>query len=182
MPALALLAACGGSETGGSSFAQLSSSGINLVQKYGDADPTAPAAMPTGSATYNGVAAYSTDYSMPENIVNYADTLSKVQLNANFNSSTLSGKAYDFVTNEPGYTIAGELQVNGIINSNTFTAGIGGTLMETYQGVSVPVGWTGNIAGGFVGTNAQGLVGLGTAVSTGIYGGVTANTVFGAER
>jgi hypothetical protein len=183
--AVLALAACGGSSTGGSgsSFQQLSTSGINLISQYGNAQATAPASMPVGTATYRGVAAYSTLYSNPVDIVQFAETLSEVELVANFDTSGLSGRAFNFRYIDPAITVSGELQVTGSISSNTFNANINGTLVESYQGASLPVNWNGSVTGDFVGNNADAIVGTGSAIGdAGIFGSVTANTVFGAAR
>ena len=88
---LLVLAACGGGSTGGSSFEQLSTKGLNLVSEYGSAPVTQVSSMPTGTATYRGVAAFSSETSNPNQIIQTARTVSEIEITADFSDSTLSG-------------------------------------------------------------------------------------------
>lgn len=170
--AVLALAACGGSSTSGSgsSFEQLSTRGLDLITQYGSANLTPVGSMPTGSATYNGVAAYSTQTSNPSQIIQMARTVSQVQITANFDNSTISGKAHNFQVSQAGLPVtgmSGELLItNGAINQNQLTANIAGTLTETGPGFAIPVSYNGTISGDFIGNNADAIVGSGTAVGT----------------
>lgn len=191
---LPLVAACGGGSTGGSSFSQLAAEGDRLVTLYGNATPTNPASMPVGTATYRGVAAYSSSTSDPSRIVETARTVSALELTANFDADTINGRAYNFQVNEPalpGITMSGQLDIsNGIISGNGLQANISGVLTERYQNISLPVTYNGTLSGAFVGSNAQAIAGTGAAIGTfdgRAYGGsanetVTSYAVFGAER
>jgi hypothetical protein len=172
--ATSLLSGCGGSSTGGgggstggggTSYEQLATTGANFIAQYGDSSLTAPASMPTGTATYRGVAALSTDYSEPEDIIQNAGTLSELELIANFGTSALNGRLYNFQEDDPEYSLSGELQVSGTIVSNGFTATINGTLTESFLGDTSSVDVTGDMAGVFVGSSANALLGLGTVTA-----------------
>lgn len=190
------LAACGGSSTGGSgsSFEQLSTRGLDLISQYDNASATAPSSMPTGSATYRGVAAYSSSTSDPNQIIQTARTVSEIELAADFDSSTINGRAHNFKVSDPalpGITMGGEIQIsNGEINGNQLTANASGTLTERFQNVAIPVSYGGTLTGSFVGDSAEAIVGSGTAVGTADmrpFGGPenfsqTVNIIWGAER
>lgn len=183
--AVVTLSACGGSSTGGgqSSFEQLSAEGTDLIARYGNAPTTALSAMPTGTATYSGYAAYSTQFSSPADIVQFAETLSEVELTANFDTSALNGRAFNFRYVDPAYQVSGDLAIAGNITGNSFDASISGTLTESFEGASLPVNWNGNLSGEFVGSNADALRGTGTATGdAGLFGTFPASAVFGAER
>lgn len=179
------ISACGGSSTsGGPSFETLSTSGSALLEQYGNAAPTGVDNMPiTGTATYRGVAAYSSDSSDPVYIAQYADTLSELELNANFGTSTISGRAYNFKTNVPGVSIDGQVNVNGTISGNTFDADLSGSTVESNEAITANLNYTGTAQGEFVGTDAQAVRGTGTATGdAGILGSYTVYMLWGAER
>lgn len=181
-----LLSACGGSSTGVSSFEALSSRGQALLSQYGSAPVTDVANMPTtGTATYRGVAAYSSDYSSPVNIAQYATTVSDIELTANFANSTISGRADNFQQRvDPNISMSGQVDVvNGTISGNTFSAALSGTINESGYGLTVPVNYSGSVNGEFVGSGAEAVRGTGTAVGdAGVYGQQTVYTVWGAVR
>lgn len=181
-----LLSACGGASTGGSSFEALSSRGQALLSQYGTAPVTNVANMPTtDNATYRGVAAYSSDYSSPIDIAQYATTVSDVELTANFANSTITGHVDNFQQRvDPNISMSGRVDVvNGTISGNTFNAGLSGTVTESGYGLTIPVNYTGSVNGEFVGSGAESVRGTGTAVGdAGIYGQQTVYTLWGAVR
>lgn len=192
--AVMTLTACGGSSTGGSSFEQISSTGLNLISDYGNTPVTPVLSMPIGTATYRGAAAFSTETSDPNQIIQTARTVSEVEVIANFSSSTISGRAFNFKFSDPtlpDITMSGELAItNGVISQNQLTANLSGTLTENTLNMTLPVTYNGTIAGSFVGDNAVAALGTGTAVGTADlspFGGSsnfsqTAYAVWGVER
>ena len=191
---LLALAACGGGSTGGSSFEQLSTKGLNLVSEYGSAPVTQVSSMPTGTATYRGVAAFSSETSNPNQIIQTARTVSEIEITADFSASTLSGRAYNFKVSEPtlpDITMSGEVAItNGVISQNQLTADISGTLVERASNIILPVTYNGTVTGNFVGDNAEAAIGTGSAVGSADlspYGGSanftqTTNIVWGTEK
>lgn len=193
-----LLAACGGSSTGSNSFETIASEGRSLVAQYGAAEATDPANMPTtGTATYNGAAAYSSDYSSAVNIAQYAETVSDVTLTADFANSTVTGTADNFHTvATPNVTLNGSLSLNGTITGNTFSTDLSGTVTETitgltgaeaaYNGTQVPVTYTGSTNGEFVGSSAEAFRATGTGNGTATFLGENlsqnVNAVFGGVQ
>ena len=176
------LTACGGgsSSSSNNSVDDLSESGIELIERLALLPETDTLDMPvSGTARYDGYAAYSSSTSDPVRIVSDPDTLSEVQLTANFGSSTISGSATNFQSYE-GVDIDGALAItNGTIVDATLTADIGGTLTED----GVNVSYDGEIQGGFLGEDAEAIAGTGYADASvlGTFVG-TGYAVFGAER
>ena len=140
--------------------------------------------MPTsGTATYQGAAAYSSTYSTAAGLAAYATTVSDVELLADFANSTISGTADNFKTSVAGVSLSGGMNVNGSITNNTFSAAVAGTVTESGANLTVPVAYSGSVNGEFVGANAEGLRGLGSATGdAGIYGSQNVYVLFGAER
>lgn len=179
------LSACGGSGTsGGPSFNTLSSSGNRLIDQYGTAAETDVANMPTsGSATYKGVAAYSSDYSDAASILEYAGTLSELELTADFANSSISGRSYNFKNLDATTTVEGQINVSGAITGNTFNATVSGNTEESYLNQSANVSYDGTASGEFVGTDAEAIRGTGSVTGdAGIYGTYPVWFVWGVER
>lgn len=179
---MTLLSACGGSGGSGNpsvkykSFVDMAQEGQTLIGKYWSAGLTPFANMPTnGKATYTGVAAYS-DVLNAKYIVENAEVVSKVTLNADFAADEISGKLDNFRDYE-NKAIAGAVDIkNGKIQGNTIKADLSGQINVTGQGNSSV---NGSLAGGFAGPNADAIIGgLNADVSNvgEIYG------VFGAEK
>ena len=182
---IAILSGCGGGGSGGATFESISTQGQSLLATYGTAPVTDVANMPSsGTATYSGTAAYSLDYSTAAGIAQNATSVSDVSLVADFASSTMSGSATNFKAYDPNISLDGKINVNGVITGNEFLAGVTGTVTETGYGLKIPVGYSGTVAGEFVGNNADAIRGLGTATADlGIYGSdLTVNVLWGAER
>lgn len=193
-----LLTACGGSSTGSSSFETIVSEGRAILDQYGAAAATDPANMPTtGTATYNGAAAYSSDYSSAADIVQYAETVSDVTLTADFANSTVTGTADNFHTvSTPNVTLSGSLSLNGTISGNSFSTDLNGTVTETltgltgaqaaYNGTQVPFTYTGSTSGVFVGSAAEAFLAVGTGTGTATFLGEniseTVNAAFGGVQ
>lgn len=181
-----LLAACGGGSDG-PSFNSLANEGNALISRHFEAAPTV--LMPeTGSASYNGVAAYSVFYSDPIDILTDPDSLSEMQMTANFGSNTLSGRAYNFRSYDETISMSGELSItNGSISGNSFTADVGGTIREIGDGFDITGDYYGSLNGEFYGEAAEALFGFGTATGTprppydGL-GSLEVNSVFIAEQ
>ena len=184
------LSACGGSSTSSSgsltnaSFETLAQSGRSLIAEYGSASPTDVANMPTsGAATYRGVAAYSASFSNPVDIVAYAETVSALEVTADFASSTVSGQATNFQYFDPSVDLNGQINLNGTITGNRFNASLSGSITESAGGITATGNYTGSASGDFVGASAEGLRGTGVATGDyGLFGTESVYTVFGAER
>jgi hypothetical protein len=192
------LTACGGSSTGSSSFEAIASEGRSLIAQYGAAPTTDIANMPTtGTATYNGAAAYSTQYSSAVDISQYATTVSDVTLTADFANSTVTGTADNFHTvSTPNVTLDGSLSLNGNIIGDTFATNLNGTVTETItgltgaqaslNGIQIPVSYTGSTNGEFVGSSAEAFRATGTGTGTATYLGeplsLTVNAFFGGVQ
>jgi hypothetical protein len=183
---LASLSACGGSGTsGGPSFSSLSSTGQSILSQYGSAPTTDVANMPqSGTATYRGVAAYSGDSSDPAYLAAHAQTLSQLELNADFGTSSISGRAYNFKTIRPGASVNGQIDINGTITGNTINATLTGSTQESFESIQdYTVNYSGNVQGEFVGSGAEAIRGTGSAIGdAGILGSATIYTLWGAER
>ena len=137
------------------------------MTEYGTAPATAVDDMPnTNSTMYRGIAAYSSEYSDPADIAQYAETLSQLELNANFATSSMTGRAYNFKSVDPNITIDGQIDVTGTISGNTFAADVDGTTKEAAYGQSGNVTYNGTVNGEFVGSNAQAVRGSGYAVGS----------------
>lgn len=181
-----LLAACGGGSSG-PSFDSLASEGNAIISRHIEAVPT-PVMPVTGTATYDGVAAYSVFYTDPLDILSDPDTLSELQMTANFGSNTLTGRAYNFRSYDPTTNMSGELSItNGVISGNGFNADVGGTIRETGSGFDITADYVGSLSGDFYGGNADAVSGFGTATGTprapyDYLGSLDVNSVFIAER
>lgn len=164
-----LLSACLGSggsgvaSTSGSvegsapNFEQMASDGRAMLQNLENTDETPVAAMPTtGTATYNGVAAFG-DSADPEYLAENADILGRLQMEANFASETISGQIDNIRhINDPEQPAAGSVQIsNGTIDNNAFTADMSGHLIVENEEIVV----TGEMAGDFLGDDAEVLAG-----------------------
>jgi hypothetical protein len=177
------LSACG---SGGSvenipvTFASLSSEGLAITNRLFELDITPIANMPiSGSSSFSGVGAYSASETDLERVIMNPDTVSKVDFNANFARSTLTGKAHDFRSADGG-EVSGVLNItNGNITDNVFDADISGTLNNR----GVPVDYSGDVIGAFGGNNAGFLAGNGSATGTSAgYQPQTITAVFAAEK
>ncbi len=158
------LSACGGSDQNTPiNFASLSSDfrAISVAQRSLDITPIAN--MPTsGSSSFSGVGAYSVSETNPNMILDNPDILSKVDFNADFARSTLTGKAHDF-RSANGEEVSGVLNItNGKITDNIFDADINGTINNR----DVPVNYSGEAFGLFGGSNAGAIRGGGRATGT----------------
>lgn len=176
---LSLMSACSSSSNGNASFDQLAAEGQNLLAKYDDTSVTPESAMPTvGTATYNGVAAFS-DRADADYISNNAEAVASLRLQANFGDSTIGGKMDNFVDYE-NTSASGSVQIiNGTISENVFAANLDGDL--NIEGQVVPV--SGDMAGAFLGANANAVAGFIEAdLALGGYGTETLYGVFGAEK
>jgi len=177
--AIAALAvsACSSSNSGGSrSFDQLAEEGQALITKYENEDVTPTSNVPTaGNATYNGVAAFGTTQSFD---VQNAEALAAVSLEADFAANSISGTIDNFVDFD-GERAPGSVAVtNGTIAGNAIEADLSGDL--TIEGTSIAVG--GDLAGNFVGANAEAIIGDIEADLTGPGGSETIFGVFGVEQ
>lgn len=129
----------------------------------------------TGTATYKGAAAFGTTQNFD---VQQAEALAAVRLEADFAASSISGTIDNFVDSS-GERAAGSVAVtNGTIAGNGIAADLDGNL--TIEGTSIDVG--GDMAGNFVGANADAIVGDIEADLTGPGGTETIFGVFGAEQ
>ncbi|AZQ69486.1 hypothetical protein EF888_21440 [Silicimonas algicola] len=175
------LAACGGGSGGGGAetFDQLASRGNGLIAEYWETSltETMPA---SGTANYRGIAAHSSFYTNPEDIVADPDSLSNVEVTANFSTSSMGGVTNNFRVPGNSYPISGSLAItNGIISGSEFIADVSGTLTED----GIPVMYDGIVAGGFLGTGAQALAGFGiTDATVAGLGTFEVNSVFIAEQ
>ena len=126
--------------------------------------------MPTsGSATYNGVAAYGQTQDFDQ-ILENPETMSTVTLQANFASDSVSGQLGNFRDYENN-ALAGSVSLNnGSIAGNSISADLSGNVD------SIPV--AGALQAGFVGPDAEAVVGTIEAD----YGGKPIYGIFGAER
>lgn len=181
----ALLSACGGGITsGGPSFDALGLSGQNFIDQYASVAVTDMENMPnSGTATYKGVAAYSSDYSDPDSIIAHAGSLSELELIADFTKSSISGRVYNFKNIDATANVEGQLEVNGLISGNNFTATVNGTTTETYLGDSAVVSYDGSASGNFIGTDSGAIRGTGSVVANaGAKGSGLVWFVWGAEN
>ena len=193
-----LLAACGGSSTGSNSFETIASEGRSFIAQYGTAATTDPANMPTtGTATYNGTAAYSTEYSSAVDIIQLGTTVSDVTLTADFANSTVTGTVDNFHTiSTPNVVLNGSLSLDGNITGSTFSTNLNGTITETltgltgsqasFNGTQLPVSYTGTTNGVFIGSGAEAFRATGTGNGTATLMGQTltqsVNAVFGGVQ
>lgn len=124
-----------------------------------DTPVTTPLQMPLrGEATYDGAALYSSVDTFTNDIINNPTSASRVQLTADFGSSEIGGRLYDFRAADPNITMNGDLTVaNGEIISNLFNGTIQGTV--TVNGT--PLSYTGGeVVGNFLGSQADAVSGL----------------------
>jgi hypothetical protein len=175
---LSLMSACSSSSSGNQSFDQLATKGQNIITKYEDADLTPESEMPTvGTATYNGVAAFSS-VADAEYIAENADAVAALRLEANFGDSTIGGKMDNFVDYD-NVRAPGSVQVtNGTISGNAFNADLDGDI--TIEGEAVTV--SGDMAGGFLGADANAVAGAIQADLSSGGGTETLYGIFGAEK
>ncbi len=155
----------GGGSIGGDAptFEELAIEAADLVDTYDDVNRALPSDMPTsGSARYDGVAAFSSTAVNPDTIVTDPDSLASVTMTADFTSSDISGRVYDFQSAQD-VDIDGELVITeGTIDGAGFSADVGGSLTED----GVDVSYDGSIVGGFLGEDAEAIEGYGAAVAT----------------
>ena len=92
------LSACFGSD----SADDLADQGEDLAEKYLNEQPTPIDAMPTeGTATYNGIAGFVQGSGVSaQTIAEGAEIVSKIELQADFGASTISGTLSDFEATE----------------------------------------------------------------------------------
>ena len=179
MAILSLISACSSSSGGKQSFDEIATKGQNIIEKYEDADVTPVSAMPTsGTATYNGVAAFS-DVPDAAYIAENAEAIAALRLEANFEDSTIGGEMDNFVDYDNDRA-QGSVQItNGTISGNTFGADLDGDL--TVDGDTATV--SGNMEGAFVGADASAVAGALQADLSDSGGlGMTLYGVFGAEN
>lgn len=133
--------------------------GDRLAAKYGSSSLTQVGRVPaSGTATYDGVAVY-----------NDGQMVSDAQLRANFGTDRITANMTNF-TYYTGQTLSGSLNMtDGRITGNRFAGTVNGTV--TGPGGSGTI--IGDLDGGFVGSTAQGAVGL---IDAQLY------TTFGNER
>jgi len=175
---LSLMSACSSSSGGNQSFDQLATKGQNIIEEYGNADVTPESAMPTaGTATYNGVAAFS-DVPSESYIAENAEAVAALRLEANFGDSTIGGKMDNFVDYNNVHA-PGSVQItNGTISGNTFNANLDGDI--TIEGEAVSV--SGDMGGGFLGADANAVAGAIRADLSSGLGTATLYGIFGAEK
>lgn len=160
----------------------LTSDGYDLIARFQTESATSAATMPsTGSATFEGVAAYSSTGGTVQDVIDNASSVSEVTMNANFGTSRISGTANNFrptqLTNVD--QLSGQLNLEGVITGTEFSGTVQGRITED----GTPVDYGGSIDGSFLGDGALGLVGAGsaTAAVNGVYVG-TAYGVWLAEQ
>ena len=170
---LSTLSACGGGG-GGTSFSSLSQTGTDMIVKYYNAPATSVSNMPTGSAKYQGVAAFNSSPIIDSTFIATADPLAKLTLTADFNSDSISGAVTGIKTYD-GSPASGTVNIRGgTISGNTFLATADGVIY--LEGVAAPVNAL--VDGVFVGTNAEGVFGT----SAGTFGGQTFYGAYIAEK
>jgi len=170
---LTVLAGCGGSGDGGavnpvqhSRFDQTYLSGAIVINQYND-NLTAPSAMPTGTASYEGAVLINSgalslpDFNSPwydsqfNSAKNSADIVGKVNLNANFDTNSLTG-IITGVSSSLGQNASGTVLIaGGVISGNSLNASLGGSL--TSLGASGSV--TGSMTARFHGDNGAAVIG-----------------------
>ena len=165
-----LLNACGGGGgAGGISFASLEQSGADLIVKHYYQPATPLSRMPSGSATFTGVAAFNnTNVASVNDFISTADPLAKLTLYANFSSNSISGSVTD-IKSWNGSATSGSVTIsNGRISGNTFLADANGVVF--YEGSAAAVNAA--VDGVFLGYNAEAVFGssVGTFGSQPFYG------------
>jgi hypothetical protein len=147
------LSACGGSSLG--AFDQKLERGNALVAKYAETERTPTEAMPTtGSATYEGVAAYSSvEPDSEEALIANPEYLSNVRLTATFtdDGGSIDGDLSDFITAENEVVDGGVHVTNGTISGTNFSADLSGNL--ALGGTTGVV--DGGMSGSFFGDDAE---------------------------
>lgn len=150
LPALALLTACssggdGGNSAGSVSFADMAGQANALLTRVEDYDLTPVADMPTDiKATYRGVAGFS-DVADADYIVENAEIMSEVEMNADFRTGSVTGELSNFRYYDND-RIDGTVAIrNGSINGNDLRADLSGNL--NYGEGTERV--TGDLAGSF---------------------------------
>lgn len=172
--AIALLAACGGSSTGGSSFEQLAQRGTDLIVKHYYSNETPVNRLPVGAVTYRGVASFNNSPIINENFLATADPLATIRLDLNVAANTVSGEVTN-ITSFDGSPASGTVTIsNGNFAGNTFIADTRGTVF--YQGQAATV--NGRMDGIFIGANGEAVFGT----SAGTFGGRPFYGAYIAER
>jgi hypothetical protein len=175
-----LVSACSGSSNVSSdSFDQLATRGGGLISEFEDAGFTTEAQMPmTGTATYRGVAAFGLDAD-PDVIIETAEILSNLTLNANFASGAIDSSMTNFRDLQNNVGTGGLDISNGTIIGSQFTADIGGNVALGGESVQI----AGEMLGDFVGSGAEYLEGFIKAdADFGLTGTEVIIGVFGASR
>ena len=174
LPAILALSACGGGGGGGTDFATRGVQAANLLADYGNAPLTQTANMPTGTFNYTGVAGFTDGTQSADFIAQNAGTAADVNLQANFDESTIAGSFTNFIT-ENNVRGTGQIDLrNGTITGNTFNANATGKV--NYNGTDLVA--QGVVNGGFVGNSADAMFGR----VDGTLGGDTVSGLIGAER
>lgn len=168
------LSACSSSDSDDDrrpSYDDLATRGESLISNVVEMDITPLENMPvTGTASYEGVAAFSYDRSEE------ADVLSELQLEANFANSEVGGRFHNFVDATQG-NIDGQLDIsNGRIIENHFEAEAAGRL--TLDGESSDVELS--LEGDFGGDSADAVIGFADGGATN--GEFDIEDIFVAER
>lgn len=145
-----LLAACGGGGSGGGGgdpdYEAMRVRSVALNDRIVNATATPADSMPTaGTATYSGLAGFSTTNGGPSEI------MSEASLTANFDNSSISGGLANFRHYQNGAMPGSVSFQNGTIDKNKFEADLGGSL--TVQNAAAPV--AGQMTGVFGGGNAD---------------------------
>lgn len=176
LPALAMLTACGGGETSSVSFSSLGNQGLSLLNTHQNAQSTSVQNMPSGTFSYNGVAAYSPINSTNgTTIINNAMAVSSINLNANFSTNSMAGGLSNFIDSD-NYTASGSVPLTGTISDNGFTASGAAVVVSSFDNSNLLT--TADINGQFFGDEANVASGL---MSVSI-GNVSGSGVFVAER
>lgn len=156
---LPALTACSGSGGSGEEINALLAEGNALFAIYGELAPTPEhdPALQTGTAAYQGIAGFAWEEGhTARTVFAAADSVSRVQLTANFDESTLRGRFYDFQPIE-----GNDAFLSGRV---TLEAGIVGHAIEgILQGEMIDVArrryeMGGLITGHFVGAGANAMV------------------------
>jgi len=142
-----LVAGCGGSSTGATSFKSIETAGNALSNEIFSVPYTDPSTLPTsGSASYNGYIGVTVD--------NAIDVAGELELTADFASDNITGSAFNFFDrNENAY--AGTLEVsNGGFDRTadtssefTFGADLDGTLSNSGENIQVDASLDGDFTG-----------------------------------
>jgi len=196
-PILGLLSACattGGSDMtpGGADFDTLVAEGTDIFARYGTAVETAPADLPGGVVTYNGVALFQGPNWTVEGARNNPETAGILQLLADFDSNMISGTVSD-VSGPGGPSAITMTLYDGQINGNNATGLVGGSLTYTVvtpdnnvPGITETADVNGTFEANFIGAAGEALSGTLSGSATRLVSGVPTNVAFGgallAER